>query len=70
MYPAISSMFDNKYLINDLVKSFFAAFCNVTFFNHQKTEGVLTKSDVTFVLFEIFLWNLAIIRRNELPLSL
>ena len=36
----------------------------------QKTGGWLTKSVVTFVLFEIFGWNLAIIRKYELPLSL
>ena len=75
MYPAIPSMFwkqniKNNYLRNDLVKSFFVAFCCITFLNNQKTVGGLTKSDITFVLFEIFWWNLAAIRRNELPLSL
>ena len=55
MYLAISSLFDNNYLTNDLVKSFFVAFCCVTFLNHQKTVGGLTKSDITIVLFEM-LW--------------
>ena len=55
MYLAISSLFDNNYLTNDLVKSFFVAFCCVRFLNHQKTVGGLTKSDITFVLFENFL---------------
>ena len=54
MYLAISSLFDNNYLTNDLVKSFFVAFCCVRFLNHQKTVGGLTKSDITFVLFEYF----------------
>ena len=72
MYLAISSLFENNYLRSDLVKSFFVAFCCVTFLNHQKTVtvGGLTKSDITFVLFEIFWLNLAMVRRYELRLSL
>ena len=51
---AISSLFDNNYLRCDLIKSFFDTFCCVMFLDHQKTVGGLTKSDITFVLFEMF----------------
>ena len=44
------------------------AFCCVTYFWPSKNG--LTKSDITFVPFEICCWNLAVIRRYELPLSL
>ena len=50
MYLAISSLFDNNYLRNDLVKSFSAAFFCVTFLK----VGGLTKSDITFVRLEMF----------------
>ena len=40
------------------------------FLNRQNQWGGLTKSDITFVPFKIFWWNLAFICKNELPLSL
>ena len=50
------------------------SFCYVTFGNtfldHQNQWGGLTKIDITFDPFDIFWWNLAVIRRNELPLGL
>ena len=48
---AQSSLFENNYLRCDLIKSLFVAYM---FLDHQKTGGGLTKSDITFVIFEIF----------------
>ena len=41
-----------------------------TFLDRQNQWGGLTKSDITFDPFDILWLNLAVIRRNELPLSL
>ncbi len=40
------------------------------FLKRQNQWGGLIKSYITFVPFEIFWWNLAVICKNELPLSL
>ena len=40
------------------------------FLDRQNQWGGLTKSDITFDLFDIFCRNLAVIRRNKLPLGL
>ena len=40
------------------------------FLNGQNQRGGLTKSDITFVPYDIFGWNLEFICRNELPISL
>ena len=68
---ALSSLFDNNYLRCDLMKSFFVTFCCVTCFWTIKKQWVgLTESHITFVLLEIVWWNLAVMRKYELPLSL
>ena len=41
-----------------------------TFLDRQNLWGGLTKIDITFDPFDIFGRNLAVIRRNELPLGL
>ena len=52
---AISSLFDNSYLRYDLIKNrVFYFLLHYMFLNHEKTEGGLTKSDITFVLFAFF----------------
>ena len=40
-----------------------------TFLDRQNQWGGLTKSDITFDPFEIFLWNLGVMRKNELSLG-
>ena len=40
------------------------------FLDRQNQWGGLTKSDITFDPFDILWLNLAVIRRNELPLGL
>ena len=48
----------------------FVTFCCVAFLNRQKTVGGLTKSGITYVVFEIVWWNLTTMCRYELSLSL
>ena len=66
---AIWRLFDTNYLRWEK-NVFFYLFCCVWFLNREKTVGDLPKSGITFVLFEIFLWNMTIMCRCELSLSL
>ena len=63
---ALSSVFVNSFSIFDLTTFLYS----VKRFWIIKKGGRLTKSGITFVLYEIFGWNLAIIRWYEWPLSL
>ena len=63
-----------NFILNYLRYDFKNRFCYVTlrntFFDRQNQWDGLTKSDITFDPFDIFWSNLAVIRRNELPLGL
>ena len=70
-YLAISRLSDKKLfemrLNNFMFLLLFAAF---RLWNVKKWGGGLTKSGITFVVLEIFCWNLVIMCRYELSLSL
>ena len=67
---ALLSLFCNDYLRHGFKNVVcYVMLCN-GFLDHQNQWGGLTKSDITFDSFEIFLRNLVVKRIYELPLGL
>ena len=62
--------FKLNYLRYDFKNGFCYVILGNTLLDRQNQWGGLIKIDITFDPFDILWWNLAVIRRNELPLGL
>ena len=67
---ALQSLFCSNYLRHGLKIDFCYVARRNMFLDRQNQWGGLTKSDITFYVCDIFWLNLAVVRRNELPLGM